>query len=380
MAVLNDDQDHPVIGVVMFAEGSWNQGYYWMPGMNAAQFVDHPKTLPNDVVWVTNLPYEKTKGKGRYFKHSSFLRLPMDVLLKEISPFSNQLGEQALHLGKILQRLSDCPESDSLREAGSLTAALGSHFNLAPTVHPDWGSLPDEALSRFWQGSQKNKLLLGGSLFVPRYPYALQLLQVPVPDFSLPPIRLKATESGDTLRNILMNNHGFVRLRVENVQKSIQDFISLDRTLWTTHEALWLMDRAQVTSKSFYVVKSTVKHPAYEKIGREKLVQMFQPYSWLDGLRALSLYMSPASPPLPAWEAWLRASAHLAMAFHAEYLVRRHGVICLSLSMGKIGVAYSSRERGRVAQLSRESGLIPILTDDTLQMGNPYVDNRTNKR
>lgn len=329
--------------------------------MVSAAFADHPKLLPNDVTWITNLPYEKVKATGRYFKPDAFLRLPFAQILREVAPDIKHLNSQALAIGQAVAYLSSRKEAVCLRESNSLSAAILEAFDLNVAEHADWEAIGTEALTRHWQGSNKNRMLISGSLMAQRFPYALQLIKMPVLDLSHPPKIIKSRLSGPALESALKESFGFVRMRVEHVAKDIQEFVSLDRTLWTTTEALWLSRRATVTVSMMYLANGILNHPVIDKIGHD-FDKHFHPLSWVDSLRVGGAYMAPGIGR-PATEAWLRGNSHIAMAFWAEWLTSKKGVSCISLSAGKIGVSYSSKESQRVLQAARSGGLMTIMGD-----------------
>jgi hypothetical protein len=163
--------------------------------------------------------------------------------------------------------------------------------------------------------------------------------------------------SGDVLRNFLKQATGFVRLRVEAINRKVEEFVELERMLWTTTEALWLMDRSQVTLRVAYIAE-TKEHPALSWVKDEQ----FMPFSWLDGLRIEAAFLAPGVQDV-AQEAWLRGMAHVAMAVSAEYLSVNRGVPVLGLGLGKIKVALSASERAKIGAVARDAGLRPVFEE-----------------
>lgn len=350
------------VGVALFIPPSWRQGYFWHAGMEEAQFCDSPKQLANDIVWITNVPFEITKTwNAPYIKHHRFFRTPVQRLLFELNIADKTLPEQAIVLGKILQRLENSPERDHLRLAESLHSAmvgvLPSNANKAATLM--WQQLAQEARKWYWKGATKHQFLMGASLYAPRYDLAKQIIKCPVPDFSKDPKIIKGDFKGLVLHNLLKDHAGFVRVRIENVNRSVQEFIDLSRTLVTTYEALWLMRHADVSAKYLYLT-DYIQHPADSK---QLPAGPYKPYSWLDSLRLESLALSPTYKNI-AMDAHIRGIAHLSMAYYAEYLSKVKGLAPIALSYGKIGLAFSRQEEQNVRKTARECGLLFALAEE----------------
>lgn len=351
MALLKHIEDQP-IGLAFFAPPGWRQGYYWRPGMADAQFFDHPKQLANDTVWFTNAGFEITKNLGLYMKHYRFFRVPMQRLLSEFQLHEATLDQQVQKLGPFFSRMSTPIEAKFLYTSETLIAAMRETIPIIPTPELTWQQLGTEARTWYWKGAVKNKLLKGGSLYLPRFDYARQIIKCQVPDFSKPPEIIKGDFKSELLRQLLKEHVGFVRLRIENVKPEIREFIDLSRTLWTTPEVLWLLPRADITAKYLYLTKP-IAHPSDNP---EKLIKNFKPFSWLDGLRLENLALAPGYKNI-AMEAYLRGIAHVGMAHYAEYLLKYKSIAAIALSYGKLGIAFNRTEELTIRTKAAESGL-----------------------
>lgn len=339
------------IGALILLPPAYKQGYYWKQGMTEPCFCDNFKKLPNDVIWISSADFEHAKDFGRYIKNDRFLRVPVNQLLRELGAANVSANEQAIALGMALTRLHDSVPN-ALRMAGTLSQAYSS-LDADKTWDTSWDLWGKEARTYFWKGSSKSRLLLGGSACLPRFDYNQQLLKCPILDLSAPPeiINFKQGVDVKACMDKWRGKGGFASVRIENLKTSVLDFISLDRTLITITELNYLMLRAKVTVKNLYLCP-LIKHPYNKK----SLMGEFQPFSWLDGLRLEALYYA-AGVKNPAQEAWLRAQAHVAAAFHAEYLNLNHDIACLTITHGKIGIACSESEIPKVKQACMDSGV-----------------------
>lgn len=367
MALLKNNRYQPV-GVVFFLPPAWRQGYYWRPGMNEAQFFEHPKQLANDTVWLTNAHFDVTKSYGTYIKNYRFFRVPMHRLVHELDIADCTYQEQASKIGPFFHRLANAMEADHLYHAESLAAAMQQTLPLRATPIPElaWQQLGNEAKSWYWKGAIKHKLLMGGSLYAPRFDTAAMLIKCSVPDFSLPPRVFKGEFKGPLLAAMLKEQVGFVRISVQNPSNEIIEFIDLSRTLWTSHEVLWLMQHADVTAKVVYLTKP-VKHPADDK---DNLSGNFKPFSWLDGLRLEALALSPGYKNIPM-DAFIRGTAHINMAHHA-WSIGKKGLAPIALSYGKLGIAFNRQEEPTIRKLARDNGLLFVPAEEEgtdLQIG-----------
>jgi hypothetical protein len=352
MALVKSNAPAQLIGVALFVPPAWRQAYYWAPGMPDANFCDSPKNLANDRVWLTNMPYDAWVKNGRmpYLKHNRFFRMAFQRFVHETGIIEKTLTEQAYLLGRLFSRLEGCQEREHLYNAETMSVAMMGTLPLVTTPDIAWQQLGQEARSWYWKGSEKNKLLLGGALYVPRYEQARQIIKAPVPNFSIEPKIIKGEFKGLVLENLLKEHAGFVRLRIENVHRSVQDFADMSRTLVTTSEALWWMKRADVTSKYLYLT-DYVQHPA----DNDRL-DWFKPFSWLDGVRLECMALAPGFKNV-AMEAHLRALANLSMAYYAEYLSTNKGIAPLALTYGKLAIAFNRRDEPSIRSLARESGM-----------------------
>lgn len=359
MALLKYQSPVQPIGVVLFVPPAWRQGYYWSPGMTEAAFCDSPKQLANDKVWLTNAPFEAWAKNGRmpYLKHNRFFRMSLQRFAHELGIVDKPLDQQAMILGRMFSRLEACPERDHLYHAESMAACFMNTLPAQSSPTVTWQQLGKEARSWYWKGSEKNKLLLGGAMFAPRYEQARQLIKSQVPDFTTDPKVIKGEFKGMVLESLLKDRGGFVRVRIENVDRSVQDFVDLSRTLITTAEALWWMQRADVTAKYLYLTP-LVSHPA----DNEK-IEWFKPFSWLDGIRMECMALAPAYKNV-AMEAHLRGLSNIAMAFHAEYLSTVKGLAPLAVTYGKVAIAFNRTDEPKVRGIARECGLSFALAEE----------------
>ncbi len=339
------------IGVCYFLEPSYLQGYYFTAGMEDVKFCDTPKRLPNDVIWITNQPFAPQQAYGVYIKNNYFLRVPLDKLFIEIASDLKDRTEKIKRLAYLLQTLCDKPESEYMRYGLSLTHSMSNLISPQKT-HDNWVPIANEALSYYWKGSIKHSSLYGASLLAPRVETVLQLVNVPMPDFNVPPRIIKQTITGEVLRQFLLSYYGFVRLSIDSIDRSIQDFIDLERTMWTTYEALWLLDRANITCRAAYVVDTARNHPLKDS---EYLFDC-ESYSWVDGLRSEMLYFCGSQNSV-AEQAWLRANGHIAMAMCADFLSQQ-GVACLGLSFNKIKIAFREIEKVKMKEMARDYGFL----------------------
>ena len=361
MALLIGSPPQP-IGVALFIPPSWRQGYYWHTGMSEAKFCDSPKQLANDIVWLTNVPFDVTKTwNAPYIKHHRFFRTPLQRLIFELNIQTKDLAEQSKILGNLLLRLETCQERDHLRNADTLHAAMTGLLAMTQLSQPSitWQQLALDARKWYWKGATKHQLLMGASLYAPRYDLAKQILKCPVPDFSKEPKIIKGEFKNLILQNLLKDHAGFVRVRIENVNRNVQEFIDLSRTLITTYEALWWMQHADITAKYLYLT-DYIPHPADQK---QMLNSQFKPYSWLDGLRLESLVLAPTYKNVPM-DAHIRGVAHIAMAYNAEYLSKVKGLAPIALSYGKIGLAFNRQEEQNIRKTAREAGLLFALAEE----------------
>ncbi len=353
MALLRSDAYQPV-GVIFFIPPAWRQGYYWREGMTDAVFFEHPKQLANDTVWFTNAHFDVTKNYGANIKQYRFFRIPMHRIVYELGMGPAPLPEQAARVGPFLARLSRTVEHSHLYHADNLQAAMLPLLGPLEPPDPLWLQLGKEARTWYWKGSVKHALLMGGSLYLPRYDFARQLIKCPVPDFSKPPKILKGEFKGLVLQNLLKDHVGFVRLRIENIHKEVLEFVDLaSRTLFTSYEVLWLMQYADVTANYVYLAPP-MPHPADDP---PMLRNNFKPFSWLDGLRLEGIALAPAYKNIPM-EAFLRGTAHVGVAHYAWYLGAKKGLAPIALSYGKIGVAFNRQEHSNIRMLARDSGLL----------------------
>lgn len=339
------------IGVCHFLEPSFLHGYYFVPGMDDVKFCDTPKRLPNDVIWITNQPFDPQQAAGVYIKNKYFLRIPYDKIMQEVAMDLKDNSDKIKRLAYILQTMIGTKEAQYLRYALSMPHAVNNVLSVKSS-HDHWNTIGVEALSYFWKGSVKHASLYGGSFMAPRLDTVRQLAQIPVPNFTLPPLVVKQVMSGEVLRQFLLSAHGFVRLSIESVDRSIQEFVDLERTLWTTYEALWLLDRANITCRTAYVSQETIQHPLRESGYLDSCAS----YSWADGLRSEILYLGAAYGQ-PTYQAWFRANAHIAMAYCAEKLAS-NGIACIGLSLNKIKVGFKESERILYREIARENGFL----------------------
>jgi hypothetical protein len=367
MALLKSKHQQP-IGVAFFLPPAWRQGYYWRPGMGSAEFFDHPKQLANDTVWFTNAHFDVTKSYGVYIKNYRFFRVPMHRLIHELDVANLTYEEQITEIGPFFARLAESMEADHLYHAESLASAMQQTLPVRSMPVPEltWQQLGMEARSWYWKGSVKHKLLMGGSLYTPRFDTATMLIKCGVPDFSLPPRVIKGEFKGPMLAAVLKEQVGFVRISVQNPSNEVIEFIDLSRTLWTSYEVLWLMQHADVTAKVLYMTPA-IKHPADDK---DSLSRNFKPFSWLDGLRLEALALAPGYKNVPM-DAFLRGTAHTGMAHHAWSLVRK-GLAPIALSYGKLGIAFNRQEESTIRKLARDNGLLFVPAEEEgtdLQIG-----------
>lgn len=338
------------VGVLLLIPPAWQQGYYWYPGLPAPAFCDNPKILPNDVLWLSNAPYAACRGLGSHIKPDRFIRVEMSRLLQEACPPQADPAFQAEALGRLVQRLVSSVSAAHLRPSHALAGAYAQLLPL-PAEHADWDALGREALTRYWFGSARNKLLLPGAALLPRFVSARSLLQLPLPDLQKAPRVYHGQPEPLTLRDLLANEAGFARVRIEDVAREVREFINLDRTLIPYPELRWWLDHAKVTVKSLYQASHTQPHPQSGSAAHAEL----QFFSWLDGLRMEALYLS-AGAGSATREAYLRGYAHTLAAWHAAAL-SRSGVPCIGISMGKIDVALSRSEMPRAQRAAAEAGL-----------------------
>lgn len=345
------------VGVVLLIPPAWQQGYYWYPGRTEAAFCDNPKILPNDVLWLSNAPFATCRGFGSHIKPDRFLRVEMSRLLKDTCPPGADPAYQAQALGRLVQRLINSLVAPHLRSAHSLAGAYAQLLPL-PEEHPDWAAIGGEALTRYWFGSARNKLLLPGAATLPRFASSRGLLQLPLPDLQKPPRIYQGQPNELTLREILTNETGFARVRIEGVAREVREFINLDRTLLPYVEVRWWLDHAEVTVKTLYQSETNGSHPQQGSAAQAEL----QFYSWLDGLRSEALYLSAGSGSATR-EAYLRGYAHALAACHATVLARA-GVPCIGISMGKIDIALSRSEVPGAIRQAAEAGVCLQLTTE----------------
>ncbi len=358
MALLKTINVQPV-GVIFFIAPAWRQGYYWREGMTSSVFFEHPKQLANDTVWITNAHFDVTKNYGGYIKNYRFFRTPMHRIINELGVAHLPLHEQVEKVGPFLARLCSAMECDLLYPADSLAAAMQQTLPALSIPEMTWQQLGSEARTWYWKGAVKHKLLMGGSLYAPRFDFARQLIKCPVPDFSRAPKVLKGEFKGLILQNLLKDHVGFVRLRIENINKEVIEFVDLNRTLFTSAETLWLMQFADVTAKYLYLT-TPINHPADNP---SKLVENFKPFSWLDGLRLEALALAPTVKNIPM-EAYIRGSAHIAMAHYAWYLSVKKSLAPIALSYGKLGIAFNRQEEAKIRKTSVESGLLFVTAEE----------------
>ena len=358
MALLKAQAYQPV-GVVFFIPPAWRQGYFWREGMAQAEFFENPKQLANDTVWLTNAHFDVTKNYGAYIKQYRFFFFFMHRIVHELNVAHLPLDEQASAVGPFFSRLSSTMESNFLYLAFSMAASFQQ--TLRQTSIPDitWQQLGHEARSWYWKGAVKHKLLMGASLYVPRFDFARQLIKCPVPDFSRSPKIIKGDFKGPILANLLKEHVGFVRVRIEKVSNDIIEFIDLSRTLLTSYEVLWLMQFADVTAKILYLT-TPMAHPGDDPA---KLGANFKPFSWLDGLRLEALALSPSYKNTPM-EAFLRGTAHVGMAHYAWYLTKHHSLAPIALSYGKLGIAFNRQEEAKIRKQCRDSGLLFVPAEE----------------
>lgn len=356
MALLKTEEDL-VIGVCYLLAPAWRQGYYWMPGMDNPRFTDNPKQLANDVIWITNAPFNIAVNYGKYIKHANFFRIPFDVLFNEVTADLSDVEDKVIRYAKFLQKITKGHSAYLLRDATTLSQAIKADIG-NDLIHPNWEKLGEESKSWYWKGSNKHKLLLGGSLMPPRFENARQLLRLSVPDFSKAPHVIKQELSGDLLREVLAEKVGFCRVSISSISKSINDFMDLERTLLTTNEVKWLIDRAHISVKYAYLT-DPIDHPGF----KAEWLNEYKNYSWSDGLKMESLYLAPGINNFPM-ESWLRANAHLAMALYAEYLTVNKSIVCLGLSLGKIKCALTKNEIPHFLNTAKMSGLIASIDED----------------
>lgn len=344
--------DH--VGVALAVPPLYQSGYAWHTGLEVGggEFFEHPRELSSNVLWITNQPYNPNLAHS-FIKNRFFLRTPIQNLIHELGLEQEDTLKTARILATLLRGLLKKKEAPFLRREPSLTAAIARLMPHIP-LHSRWDIAATEALLQFWQGTVRNNALTGGTYLAPRFDTVAQLIRCPIPDFSREPTEYTGNYNATELKHLLNGQMGFVRLSYRNLNPKVADFVDISRIIWTSNEALWLMQHADVSANYLLLTPHTIQHPALEGGFFEEV----SPYSWLDGIRAEAAYLAPAKTKNMAVEAWLRANAHLAMAFHAEYLASSQGVSMTGLAVNKIFVAYSPDERESLYQNCTRAGVL----------------------
>ena len=349
------------IGVALTVAPLYQAGYAWHSGMDdeGGEYFENIRELPSNVLWLTNLPFDPTMAHS-FIKNRFFMRTPIQNLIQELGLEQTDTLKAARILGSLLRGMLKKKEAQFLRREPSLTAAIARLMPHIP-LHSKWDIAATEALLQFWQGTVRNNAFSGGTYLAPRFDTVAQLIRCPLPDFSREPTEYTGSYNASELKHLLSEKMGFVRLTYRNLDPKVADFVDVSRMIWTSNETLWLMQHADVSANYLLLTPHTIRHPALETGFFHTGVS---PYSWLDGLRAEASYLAPAQTKNMAVEAWLRANAHLAMAFHAEYLAIEQGASLTGLAVNKIFTAYSPSEREYLYSNCTKAGV--LFTDGTL--------------
>ena len=344
------------LGVAIATAPLFKQGYAWSTEMDpndSGVFFSDIRELPSGTLWLTNQPFDSSRPRS-HLKNRFFLRQQTDALLLELGIAGKDPLSCARHLGAMTAPLRFGKEAVFLRDEPSLAAAAARSLP-GLTSHSLWQTAAVEALVDFWQGTQKNAALSAGVLKLGRFDTTAQLVRCPMPDFSKPPKEIRGRFTSADIKHIFKDKMGFVRMSISNADPVIRDFLDMGRIVWTSNEALWLSERAEITATHMLITDAVVEHPAHtEGVFKTEL----SPFSWLDGLRAEAYYMAPSLKYNTPADAWLRANAHLASCFLAEYLVRKYGVTPNGLALNKIFIAFSDSERAEIRRHGLEAGFL----------------------